>query len=136
MKIQLADALKIVSDCEKKARETNVPVVITVVDGGCKTIAVHRMDNAPIGCIDVSACKANTAAALKIPTNVMAELCQPGQELYGMQFINGGEFIIFGGGFPLMDGTECIGGLGVSGGTVAEDTLIAEAGLNVFKQGV
>ena len=35
----------------------------------------------------------------------------------------------FGGGFPIIDGDRIIGAIGVSGGSVAEDESVAQAGL-------
>ncbi|TEB05717.1 hypothetical protein Psch_02758 [Pelotomaculum schinkii] len=135
MKITLENALSMIKASEEKAKTIAVPSVVTVVDQGGHFIAVHRMDNAPIGCIQISTGKAYTAAVLKLPTHVFANLCQPGQELYGINTINGGRFIVFGGGFPIVDGDEVIGAIGCSGGTVEQDMQIAEAGLKSFQKG-
>ena len=37
-----------------------------------------------------------------------------------------------GGGYPIKDGGEVIGGLGVSGGSVEDDMTCALAGLSAF----
>ena len=132
MNLSLKDALKITRSCEEKAQEMNVPVVITVVDEGGNYLSLHRMDKAPVGCIQISIGKAYTAAVLKTPTDKLSQVCQPGQELYGLQILNGGQFVVFGGGFPLIKGSEVIGAVGVSGGTVAEDMQIARAGIEAF----
>ena len=132
MDLSLQDALKITRACEEKAREMNVPVVITVVDQGGNYLALHRMDNAPVGCIQISMGKAYTAAVLKTATDKLSHVCQPGQELYGLQILNGGQFVIFGGGFPLVKADKVIGALGVSGGSLAEDMEIARAGIEAF----
>lgn len=133
MSINLENSLKLIKACETMAAAIGVPSVITVVDQSGDLIAAHRMDGAPLGCIQFSSGKAYTAAALKIPTHMLAEMCQPGQELYGIQTVNGGQFIIFGGGFPVVDENEVIGAVGVSGGTVEQDMQVAEAGLKIFK---
>ena len=68
-----------------------------------------------------------------MPTTTLKELAQPGGSLYGIQFTNGGKIVIFGGGVPLYDrGGKIIGGLGVSGGSEAEDTALAEYGGQIF----
>jgi uncharacterized protein GlcG (DUF336 family) len=41
--------------------------------------------------------------------------------------------IIFGGGYPLNYNGKVIGGIGVSGGSVQEDMLVAQAALDVYK---
>lgn len=135
MKITLENALSMIKASEEKAKAIAVPVVITVVDQGGHFIAMHRMDNAPIGCIQISSGKAYTAAVLKLPTHVFTNLCQPGQELFGINTINGGQFVVFGGGFPVVDEDEVIGAIGVSGGSVEQDMQIAEAGLKSIQQG-
>ena len=135
MKITLENALSMIKASEEKAKAIAVPVVITVVDQGCHFIAMHRMDNSPIGCIQISSGKAYTAAVLKLPTHVFTNLCQPGQELFGINTINGGQFVVFGGGFPVVDEDEVIGAIGVSGGSVEQDMQIAEAGLESIQQG-
>ena len=135
MKTSLEHALILIKACEAKALEICVPCVITVVDQGGHLIAAHRMDGAVLGCIQISSDKAYTALAFQVPTHELALRCQPGQELYGFHTINGGKFVVFGGGYPILDGNEVIGAVGVSGGTVVEDKQIAEAGLEVFHQG-
>ena len=63
-----------------------------------------------------------------------AELSQPGQPLYGIQFTNGGRIVIFGGGEVLMQRGTIIGALGVSGGTAQEDTRLAAYGRTIFEE--
>lgn len=49
-------------------------------------------------------------------------------EVTEIEETNGG-LIAFGGGFPVYDGSYLIGGVGVSGGTVAQDETVAMAGI-------
>jgi len=53
---------------------------------------------------------------------------QPGAPLYGIEETNGG-LVVFGGGVPLMVNGVLIGAVGVSGGTVAQDIEVANAGV-------
>ena len=75
-----------------------------------------------------------TVVSLKMPTKNLATLAAPGGSLYGIQFTNNGKIVIFGGGEPLTnkDGV-IIGGLGVSGGTAEQDTLLGEYGRAFFE---
>lgn len=134
MKTSLENVLLMIKVCEAKASKIGFPCVITVVDQGGHLIAAHRMDGAVLGCIQISSDKAYTASVLKIPTHELGLMCQPGQELYGLQTINGGKFVIFGGGYPIYDGNELVGAVGVSGGTVLQDRQVAEAGLEAYHQ--
>ena len=52
---------------------------------------------------------------------------QPGQAVYGLEHSNGG-LITFPGGVPLRNSSGVfIGSIGVSGGTVEEDLIVARA---------
>ena len=63
-----------------------------------------------------------------MPTIVLKPLAQPGESLYGIQFTNDSQIVIFGGGDPLVYKGEIIGGLGVSGGSEAQDTELSAYG--------
>ena len=119
---------------EKKAEEMEVPVVFSVVDTGGNCLLIHRMLGALLASIDISPKKAYTSVALKMATHELASLIQPGADLYGIQFSNQGKIVTFGGGYPLKKNNEIIGGIGVSGGTVEEDMIIAQAAMMVFNK--
>ena len=119
MSLKLAVAL--IQKVEEKAREMDMRVVIAVSDASGRPVAVHCMDGAYHGSFDV---------ALK----ELSRLCQPGQDLYGLQFSNDGKVMILGGGEPLTVGDTMIGALGVSGGTAAQDTELAAYGRAMLKE--
>jgi uncharacterized protein GlcG (DUF336 family) len=124
--ITLRDALLLIELGKEKALESGVSMVIVVVDSGGNLVAQQRMDNAFIGSIAISLSKAYTAAALQIPTDELAGSVLPGQPLYGLAETGGGRFCVFGGGIPIMRKGRCIGGLGVSGGTLEQDLCVAK----------
>lgn len=126
---RLEQAKKVIAAAEKKAREIGIPMVIAVVDDSGILIAQHRMDGSLLASISLAFGKAYTAAALKMPTDQAAKVALPGQSLYGIHTAEQGKFIVFGGGFPLAKEDKIVGGLGVSGGSVEEDMLVAKAGL-------
>ena len=68
-----------------------------------------------------------------MPTKQLANLAQPGESLYGIQFTNNGRIVIFGGGVPLERGGVIIGGFGVSGGSAEQDTALADYALELFQ---
>jgi uncharacterized protein GlcG (DUF336 family) len=133
MNIDLHLALEMISAARKKAVEIGVPMVIAVVDSGGNLVAQQRMDGALLVSIDISLNKAYTSVALKMPTHELAPASQPGQPLFGIHNADGGRIVIFGGGFPIKQGNEIIGGIGVSGGSVEDDMLCATEGLERFK---
>ena len=70
----------------------------------------------------------DTARFFNINTGEIGKLSQPGGSLYNVEHSNGG-LITFPGGVPVMNAAgEIIGAVGVSGSTVENDHLVAEAG--------
>ena len=118
----------------EKASAMGVAAVVSVADAGANPILTECMDGAYIASYDIALNKAYTCASLKMPTSELKKLAQPGGSLYGIQFTNQGKIVIFGGGIPLCDGKNVIGGLGVSGGTEEQDTELAEYAGEVFRE--
>lgn len=129
--VNLASALKMIKAAEEKAAEIKVPMVITVLDKGGNMIAQHRMDEALLVSVEVSLNKAYSAVSVKLPTDTIGELSQPGAMLYGLQNVS--RMVVFGGGIPLKMGDEVVGAIGVSGGSVPEDIQCAKAGVAVWE---
>jgi len=127
-KIDLDTAVRLIEAAKKKAREIKVAMDIAVVDAGNNLVAFQRMDGAWLGSINIAMNKAYTARAFDMETKTLAPLCQPGQPLFGIHASNEGHLIIFPGGVPLKDGDTVIGAIGVSGSTVENDQIVAEAG--------
>ena len=120
-------ALEVVEAARKAAREMGNNLNIAVVDEGSNLLAFARMDDSFLGSMDVAIGKAHTAVEFQMNTSDLAELVQPGQPLYGIEFSKPG-IVTFGGGAPLKsaDG-RVIGAIGVSGGPVPDDTPFAES---------
>ncbi len=119
----------------KKAAEMGVKAVVCVSDAAGNPKLVECADDAYLASYDIAVGKAYTVVSLKMSTKKLSGLAQPGAELYGIQFTNGGKIVIFGGGEPLCsaDG-KIIGGLGVSGGSEAQDTALAAYGKSYFEK--
>ena len=130
MTLNLAKALSYA--VEEKAKEMGVNAVVAVSNSGARPVLVSAMDDSYIASYDVALNKAYTVVSLKMPTKELKKLSQPGESLYGIQFTNSGQIIIFGGGVPLFQSGKIIGGLGVSGGTEEQDTYLADYGKMVF----
>lgn len=132
MSLKLAVAL--IEKVEERAQEMDMRVVIAVSDASGRPVAVHCMDGAYHGSFDVALNKTYTSTAFQMSTKELSRLCQPGQDLYGLQFSNEGKVMILGGGEPLMVGDTMIGALGVSGGTAVQDTELAAYGRTILKE--
>lgn len=132
MSLKLANAL--IDKVKGKAEDMGVNVVVAVSDKAGRPVSVQCMDDAYIASFDIAINKTYTSASLKMSTAQLANLSQPGQDLYGIQFTNNGKIVIFGGGEVLEADGHIVGALGVSGGTAEEDTAIAAYGKEVFKE--
>ena len=112
--LTLAEAQKVLDAALVKAKAQGVPMNIAIVDAGGNLKAFVRQDGAFIGSIDVSTKKAVTA------------------RYFNIEATNGG-LVIFGGGELLIRDNVIVGAIGVSGGSVAEDTNVAKAGAAALK---
>lgn len=133
-RITLESAKRLIEKIEKEAVRQGKKAVIAVCGPDGNPIAVHVMDGAFLVSFDVAMKKAYTSVAVKMSTKELSVLAQPGQTFYGVDKMDGGKIIIFGGGVPLKVGDTIIGGLGVSGGTGEEDHALAEYGLSVLNE--
>ena len=132
-KMTLKAANALIEKVTAKAASMGVNVVAAVSDQAGRPVAVQSMDGAYIASFDIAINKTFTSASLKMSTEALSHLSQPGQPLYGIQFTNEGKIVIFGGE-PLEADGKIIGALGVSGGTAEEDTAIAAYGREVFEE--
>ncbi len=135
MSLNKNKALVMIAASERKAEEIGIPMVIAVVDQGGNLIAQVRQDDALLVSINLSLNKAYTAVAVKISTEILGTVAQPGQPLYGIHTDDNGRIVIFGGGLPVTEDGKVIGGIGVSGGSVEQDIACAEAGLAAYQAG-
>lgn len=132
MNLKAAQAL--IDRISQKAAAQGINAVIAVANKAARPVAVACMDDAYIASYDIALNKAYTSAALKMDTRRLKELSQPGGPLYGVQHTNQGKIVIFGGGVPLFSGERLVGALGVSGGSEAQDTALAEYGGAIFEE--
>lgn len=132
MTLEIAEAL--MKKVEAKAADMGIAAVVAISNEAARPVAVHCMDGAFIASYDVALQKTYTVVALKMSTLELKGLSQPGGALYGIQFTNQGQIVIFGGGEPLFYKGTLIGGLGVSGGTEEQDSELAQYGMKCLKE--
>jgi uncharacterized protein GlcG (DUF336 family) len=126
--LHLSQAREIIAAAEAKAAEIGVPVNIAVLDGGAHLKAFSRMDGAVLGSIEVAIGKSRTAVLFAVRSEAVWDYCKPGAPAPGLENTNGG-LVPFAGGVPLHDSEgRMVGAIGVSGGAVAQDTAVADAG--------
>ena len=127
--LTLDDAKRMLQAGEAAAAAIGIPYNVAVVDASGNLIAFVRQDGALIGSVDLAIDKARTARLFDKATSELAQLAQPGSQLFGIQQSNGGRVVIFGGGVPVRIGGSIIGAVGTSAGSVEQDIAVAEAAI-------
>lgn len=123
--LTLAGAEAIAKAAEAEALKRGAKVVIAVVDDGGSLIVLRRLDNTQVASVNVGIDKARAAAVFRRPSKVLEEQVRDGR--VGALQLAGG--VALQGGVPITIGGQCVGAIGVSGETPAEDEAIAMAGL-------
>lgn len=119
---------RLIAAANAKALEIGVPMVIAIVDEGGNLKAFRRMDGAPLLSIDIAQNKAWTAVSFGMPTHGWHDFIKDDAPLlHGI--VHTPRLVVFGGGYPVMEGDQMIGGLGLSGGHYHQDMIVAEAAL-------
>ncbi|QIH34737.1 heme-binding protein [Sphingobacterium sp. DR205] len=133
MNITLKQAEAAISAAKAKATEINTLMNIAVVDSGTNLVAFAHMDDAWLGSIDISQRKARTARYFNMNSGEIGKLSQPGGPLYNIEHSNGG-LISFPGGVLIKNSEGAIiGAIGVSGDSVENDHIVAQAGAEAIK---
>jgi len=129
--ITLPAAQAAVTAAVAAAAEQGLRINVAVVDGGGALVAFARMTGAFLHSIDIAIDKARTSASFGFPTAQWGELLADDEPLrLGLATRPG--LVIFGGGLPMREAGEVIGGIGVSGGSARQDEACARAGLHAI----
>lgn len=132
MSITLAQAEQAIRVAKEKSIAIDTKMNIAIVDAGANLLAFARMDGAWLGSLDISIKKAKTARYFDMNTGIIGGLAQPGQPLFNIEHSNNG-LISFPGGVPIKnEAGNIIGAIGVSGSSVENDHIVAEAGASAI----
>ncbi|TBW36776.1 cob(I)yrinic acid a,c-diamide adenosyltransferase [Siculibacillus lacustris] len=115
-----------------RAGQLGIAVVLAVADAAGQLVELRRMDDALVVSLTLAPAKAHTAAAVRLPTQELARLSQPGGPLYGID-ANSPGITLVGGGLPLLHDRGLVGAVGVSGGSVEQDIEVASAMAAAFQ---
>ncbi|RPA67613.1 heme-binding protein [Cyclobacteriaceae bacterium YHN15] len=126
--LNLEEAKKIADAAEERARQDNWNVVIAILDGGGHLIVLRRMDGTQIGSVEVAQAKAKSAVYFKRPTKVFEDIVNQGNT----RILSLPNAVAIEGGIPIFKDGVCVGAIGISGVTSAQDAIIAEAGLKAL----
>ena len=114
------------------AQALGAAVNVAVVDVSGVQVAFLRMQGAPLHSIDIAIDKAYTAASFGLPTSKWHGALQEHSEAVREGLVLRARFVAFGGGLPILENGQRIGGIGVSGGSEQQDEAIALAGLKAI----
>ncbi|MBA1148776.1 heme-binding protein [Ectothiorhodospiraceae bacterium WFHF3C12] len=104
---------------------------VAVVDAAGLPMAFLRMSGAPLHSIGIAEDKAYTAASFGLSTAAWDDVVGDNAALrQGLS--QRPRLVMFGGGLPVVVDGECVGGIGVSGGSETEDEECARAGLRAI----
>ena len=130
--IDWAAAHACVGAAVKAAGVLGVRVNVAVVDASGVLTAFLRMPGAPLHSVEIAIDKAYTAASFGLATSQWTAALQQHSSAVREGIVRRPRFVAFGGGLPVIENGQCIGGIGVSGATEEQDEAIAGAGLKAL----
>ncbi|MFD0982737.1 GlcG/HbpS family heme-binding protein [Tropicimonas aquimaris] len=128
--LDVEDARILIAGAREKAEEIGVPMCIAITDEAGNLLAFERMTGGKVTSITIAIDKSYTASGAKKATHEYGAASQPGAPAYGIASAIGGRLMVVGGGLPVLDGGDVVGGIGVSSGTPAQDMEVAQAGID------
>ena len=138
-RLTTAGAKKMIAAAINKAEEFGIAATVAIVDAGGHMILLERMDGGRFHTIHSSTTKAVTSASNKRPTTTRGAQGQDLDTLHaiGLSMAAGTQrWTAMEGGFPIIVDGECVGGIGVSGGTFEQDEDMAKAAVDAVGAGI
>jgi glc operon protein GlcG len=135
-RLTAAGARRVMDTAIARAREANLAVSVAVVDAGGHLLLLERMEGGRFHTVHSATAKAVCAASNKRLTGAKGA---QGQALdvahaLGLALAAGPErWTAMEGGCPIMAGNECIGAVGVAGGSWEADEKIAKEAAESIK---
>ena len=131
-----AGAKKIMATAIGKAQEAGIAVSVAIVDAGGHLLLLERMEDSRFHTVHSATTKAVCAASSKRTTGSKGA---QGQSLdtahaLGLALAAGAErWTAMEGGCPITVGGECVGGIGVAGGSWEFDERVAQEAADSIK---
>src|SRR5687768_15071395 len=114
------------------AERERIAICVAIVDAGGHLMLLERMEGGRFHTVHSSTTKAVCASSNKRPTTAKGAQGQPldTSHAIGLALAAGVErWTAMEGGYPILIGGECVGGIGVSGGTWEFDDRVAREAL-------
>ncbi|MEO8119155.1 MAG: heme-binding protein [Rhodoferax sp.] len=122
-------ALAAVGAAVQAAEAMGARINVAVVDASGVLASFLRMPGAPLHSVEIAIDKAYTAASFGLATSQWSAALQQHSSAVREGIVLRPRFVAFGGGLPVIENGQRIGGIGVSGGSEQQDEACARAGL-------
>jgi uncharacterized protein GlcG (DUF336 family) len=128
-RLTAAGARKIMSTALARAQEAGVAITVAIVDAGGHLVLLERMEGGRFHTVHSATTKAVCAASNRRQTTSQGAV---GQSLdvahaIGLALAAGPErWTAMEGGCPILVGGECVGGIGIAGGSWEHDQKLAK----------
>src|SRR5687767_172434 len=129
-------ARKIKNAALEAAEKAGIPITVAIVDAGGHLLLLERMDGGRFHTVHSATTKAVCAASNKRPTGSKGAQGQPLDVAHalGLALAAGPErWTAMEGGWPIMAGGECIGAVGVAGGSWEFDEKAAQEAADAIR---
>lgn len=121
--------------CERAfdiAQSMDLNVSIVAADLGGHPIVVFRGDRTSFASLEAARRKAVAAGGMQMSTRALADMFAQ-DPLVQTAVHASGDMLVVPGGFPIIFGSGCIGGLGIAGGHYMEDHIVGEKAFIAIK---
>ncbi|MBE0402386.1 GlcG/HbpS family heme-binding protein [Halomonas sp. AOP12-C2-37] len=125
------DVQSIANAARHFAQQHNWPVAIAIVDDGGHLLNLQRLEDAAPMTVEMATAKARTAALTRRPTQFYEELILGQGRL---SFLATPMTGLLEGGLPIYVRDNVIGAIAVSGVSSAQDTQVAQSGIDALEQ--
>ena len=116
-----------------EAQRLGIRINVAVTDPSGTLMAFLRMPGAFVHSARIAMDKAGTAAGFGFPTSAWKDVVG-GDALLASGLNKQPGLAMFGGGLPIDEDGQRIGGIGVSGGSVEQDEVCARAGIAALQK--
>jgi glc operon protein GlcG len=120
--LTIDDARRIGAAAAAAAQQLGIAMTIAIVDDGGHLLWLERLD-ARVSTLSVAISKAKSSALMRAPTAALEQRIATSPQLLAL------ESIPLQGGLPILVDGDCVGAIGVSGGTGEQDEAVGHAGL-------
>jgi len=134
-RLTLAGARAMMSAAMRMAEAERISIAVAIADAGGHLMLLERMDGGRFHTVHSSTTKAVCAASNKRPTGARGAQAQALDTAHaiGLALAAGPErWTAMEGGYPIVVDGECIGGIGVSGGSWEFDDRVARAAVEAI----